>query len=135
MGSNNVFTLPEITIEGDPTALPANASDWWAQGFTTGYNAPHAAAERPPMIKDELVAVYLVGFASGQQAARDTQADFDERFRGLPQIGPDLGGESFAEAQRRYNEAWEAVLHEHMPHTEVEVEPGPPPVRPNIVRK
>jgi hypothetical protein len=129
---DNVVTLPEITIEGNPDAQPANARDWWCQGFITGFNAPDTAAERPLMINDDLAAIFLTGVKSGQNSHKAMQAEWDARNHDSPQAVSDLGGESYAELQRRYNEEWEALLHEHMPHTEVEGEPGAPPVRPNI---
>ena len=127
-GTGGTITLPEITIVGDPNAQPQNASDWWATGFVKGYNAPEAAAERPLMINDELAAAFLTGFQTGQEANREMQADFEERFRDSPQIGPDLGGEALDEVQRRYQEAWEALLHKHPPHIETPTEEGPPEI-------
>jgi len=129
---DNTITLPEITIEGDPKAQPINASDWWAEGFMKGFNAPNTAAERPLMINDELAASFFAGVESGQNANKDIEAEFNERFRDSPQVVPDIGGETFEEVQRRYIEGWEAIFHEHMPHTEVEGEPEPTFVRPNI---
>lgn len=130
---DNVITLPEITIEGSSDAPAVNASDWWCNGFTTGFNAPDTAAERPLMIDDELAASFFAGVESGQNARKDIEAELNERYRDLPQLVPDIGGEAYEEVQRRYNEEWEALFHEHMPHTEVEGEPGPTFVRPNIV--
>lgn len=130
---DHVYVLPEITIEGSRDSSPVTPSDWWCDGFTAGFNEPDASPERPMMINDELAAVYLAGVESGQNAHRNMQAEFQERFRDLPQIGPDLGGEAYDELQRRYVEEWEALFHEHMPHTEVEGEPGPTLVRPNVV--
>jgi hypothetical protein len=130
---DNVIMLPEITIEGSADTQPINASDWWCQGFTTGFNAPDKVIEHPLMINDELAAIFFAGVEIGQNSSREMQAEFDERFRDSPQVVPDIGGEAFDEVQRRYNEEWEALFHEHMPHTEVEVEPGPTLVRPNIV--
>ena len=129
---DNTITLPDITIEGDPDAQPVNASDWWAEGFVKGFNAPDTVPERPLMINDELAASFLAGVQSGQQASKDIEAEFDQRFGTSPQVVPDIGGEAFDEVQRRYNEEWEAIFHQHMPHTEVEGEPGPTFVRPNI---
>ena len=130
---DNVIQLPEITIEGSPDAQAMNASDWWCEGFITGFNAPEDGAERPLMINDTLADSFFAGVASGQNANMEIQIENEDRMREFPQIGPDLGGESFEKLQRRYNEAWEALFHEHMPHTEVEGEPGPTLVRPNIV--
>jgi len=127
--NENTITLPEITIEGSPDAQPINESDWWCQGFTTGFNAPNTAAERPLMINDTLAATYLACVESGKKANQEIEADFEERIRDLPQVSPDIGGELYEDVQRRYNEEWEAVFHKHMPHTEVEEEV----VRPNIV--
>jgi len=130
---DNVITLPEITIEGDANAQPISESDWWAEGFMKGFNAPDTVAERPLMINDELAASFFAGVESGQNAHKDMQAEFMERYRDSPQVVPDIGGDAYEEVQRRYNEEWEALFHEHMPHTEVEGEPGPTLVRPNIV--
>src|SRR5579859_7858913 len=129
---DNAITLPEITIEGNPDALPMNASDWWADGFIKGFNAPDTVPERPLMINDELAASFFSGVQSGQQASKDIETEFNERFGNSQQVVPDIGGEVFDEVQRRYNEEWEAIFHQHMPHTEVEGEPGPTFVRPNI---
>jgi hypothetical protein len=130
---DNVITLPEITIEGSTGAQSMNASDWWCEGFTKGFNAPDTAVERPLMINDELAASFFAGVDSGQKANKDIEAEFNERYCDSQQVVPDIGGEAYEEALRRYREAWEALFHEHTPHTEVEVEPGPPFVRPNII--
>jgi hypothetical protein len=132
---SNVITLPEITIEGSANTQPKNESDWWCEGFIQGFNSPDTEIERPLMIDDEWAAIFLAGVESGQNANWEMQAEFEERYRDSPQIGPykEIDDEAFKEAQERYKEAWEAVFHEHMPHTEVEVEPGLPPVRPNTV--
>ena len=130
---DNVITLPEITIEGSGDAQAINASDWWCEGFTTGFNAPDKVAERPLMINDELAASFFAGVESGQDASKGIVADFTERYYDSPQLVPYIDGEAYEEVQRRYNEAWEALFHVHMPHTEVEGEPGPILVRPNIV--
>ena len=129
----NAITLPEITIEGNTDARPTTASGWWCEGFMDGYNAPATPAARPLMINDELAAMYLGGYESGQQVNREVQAEFEERYRDSSQIQPDLGGEAYSEVARRYAEAWESVFHQHPPHTEIEGEPGPTLVRPNIV--
>jgi hypothetical protein len=130
---DNAITLPEITIVGSADTRPTTASDWWCEGFIDGFNAPDTPAARPLMINDELAAMYLSGYASGQQVNREVQADFEDRSRASPQLQPDLGGEAYAEVEKRYAEAWESVFHQHPPHTEVEGEPGPTLVRPNIV--
>lgn len=130
---DNVVTLPEIIVEGSADSQAMNASDWWCQGFTTGFNASDAVIERPLMINDELAASFFAGAESGQNSRKEIQAEFDERYRDSPQIVPDIGGEAYVEVQRRYNQAWAELFHEHMPHTEVEGEPGPTLVRPNIV--
>jgi hypothetical protein len=131
---DNVITLPEITIEGEANAQPINGSDWWADGFMKGFNAPDTVAERPLMINDELAASFFAGVESGKDASKGIVADLTERYYDSPQLVPYIeGGEAYEEVQRRYNEAWEALFHVHMPHTEVEGEPGPILVRPNIV--
>jgi hypothetical protein len=130
---DNVVTLPEITVEGSADSQPMNSSDWWCQGFTVGFNAPDTLPERPLMINDDLATSFFAGVESGQNSSREMQIEFDERFRDSPQVVPDIGGEAFDEVQRRYDEAWEELFHEHMPHTEVEGEPGPTFVRPPII--
>jgi hypothetical protein len=72
---DNVITLPEITIEGDPDAQPMNASGWWAEDFIKGFNAPDTVPERPLMINDELAANFFAGVESGQNARREMEAD------------------------------------------------------------
>jgi hypothetical protein len=85
------------------------------------------------MIDDELAASFFAGVESGQNARKDIEAELNERYRDSPQLVPDIGGEAYEEVQRRYNGGWEALFHEHMPHTEVDGEPGLTFVRPNIV--
>jgi hypothetical protein len=135
MGNDNggAVVLPEITIEGDAAAQPVTPSDWWCNGFMTGYNSPDADVARPMMINDETAALFFEGVKAGRDASRQMQEEIDEQLRDSPQLVPDIGGEPFSKLQRRYDEAWEALFHEHMPHTEVEAEPGPTLVRPNIV--
>jgi len=133
---SNEIVLPEITIEGSADSPSITAADWWANGFVAGYNAPDAQIERPLMINDELAAIFLKGAASGQQAARDTQAALDERFRDQPSIGPEIiGAESLDEVQKQFVEEFGSLfgLHGHMPHTEIENEALEPLPTPNIV--
>jgi hypothetical protein len=127
------ITLPEITIEGDPNSQPVTASDWWAQGFISGYNAPDATPERPLMINDDLAASFFQGAAAGQQAVREVSVELETQLTGQPQIGPDIGGESLEKAQERFKQAFEELFHQHMPHTESESEPLEPLPTPNIV--
>ena len=101
------ITLPEITIEGDPDSQPVNASDWWAQGFITGYNAPEATPARPVMINDELAESFCQGAEAGRQAAREVSAELAAKLADQPQIGPDIGGESLDKAQERFKQAFE----------------------------
>jgi hypothetical protein len=137
------IVLPEITIEGSAESQSITAADWWADGFVAGYNAPDAQIERPLMINDELAASFLMGAANGQQAARDAQAELEERFRnqptgadGNPTIGPEIvGTESLEKVQERFREEFGNLfgLHGHMPHTEIENETLEPLPTPNIV--
>jgi hypothetical protein len=129
---DDVITLPEITIVGNTDSPPRNASEWWGEGFVTGYNDPDVIPDRPMLLDDELTLSFFTGVEAGRETRRAVQAQFDEQLRGMPQIGPDLGGESFEEVERRYREAWEEVFHQHPPHTEVEVEPGETPTMPPI---
>jgi hypothetical protein len=131
--TDGVYTLPEITIEGDPYAQPVTLADWWCEGFVAGFGSPDTTPERPLMMNDQIAFVFLAGVDVGRSSRWETDARIEEQLRDFPQIGPDLGGEAYDEVQRRYYEGWEALLHEHMPHIEVEGEPGPPPIRPNIV--
>jgi hypothetical protein len=126
--------LPEITIEGSADSASVTAADWWANGFVAGYNAPEATLERPLMINDELAAVFFVGAASGQQAALEAQAEFDEQLRDQPQLGPDIRGESLEKVRRRFAEDFGSLfgLHGHMPHTEIESETLEPLPAPNV---
>jgi len=125
---SDVIVLPEITIVGDPNALPTNAIDWWSDGFVAGYNAPEATLDRPLMINDELAGSYFAGVASGQQAARDAMAEFEAQFADQPQVQMDLKGESLEKAQQRLDEALRELFHEHMPHIENDTEmPVPTP--------
>jgi hypothetical protein len=132
---SNEIVLPEITIEGSAESQSITAADWWADGFVAGYNAPDAQIERPLMINDELAATFLTGAASGQQAARDAQAEFDERFRDQPQLVAGIRGESLEKVQRRFIEDFGSLfgLHGHMPHTEIDSETLEPLPTPNIV--
>jgi hypothetical protein len=133
-GDDNTITLPEITIVAYTESRPTNAGEWWGEGFVTGYNDPDAEPDRPMLLDDEMTAMFFAGVEKGRETRRAVQAEFEEQLRRMPQIGPDLGGESFEEVERRYREAWEAVFHQHPPHTEVEAEPGEPPVMPTIGR-
>ncbi len=133
---SNEIVLPEITIEGSADSPSITAADWWTNGFITGYNAPDAQIERPLMINDELAAIFLMGAAKGQQAARDAQAALDERFREQPSIGPEIiGTESLEEVQKRFTEEFGSLfgLHGHPPHTEIDSETLEPLPTPNIV--
>ena len=114
------ITLPEITIQGDPASPSITMADWWADGFVAGYNAPDSQIERPLMINDDVAAVFFNGVSEGQQAAHDRIAEIEAQFADQPQITGDLHGESFAKAEERFNELLEDVVHEHMPHTEIE---------------
>jgi hypothetical protein len=60
------ITLPEITIVGSADNQPQNATDWWCEGFMTGFNKPDATPERPLMINDDLAGAFSQGVASGQ---------------------------------------------------------------------
>ncbi len=135
------IVLPEITIEGSAESQPVTAADWWADGFVAGYNTPDAHIERPLMINDKLAASFLMGVASGQQAARDAQAELDDRNQPTggddnPTIGPEIvGTESLEKVQERFREEFGSLfgLHGHMPHTEIENETLEPLPTPNIV--
>ena len=129
------IVLPEITIEGSADSRPSTAADWWADGFVAGYNAPDVQIERPLMITDELAATFLMGAASGQQAARDAEAEFDDRVRDQPQLVSGIRGESLVKVQRRFAEDFGSLfgMHGHMPHTEIESETLEPLPTPNIV--
>lgn len=116
----DIVTLPEITIVGDPQALPETSMDWWADGFAKGYNAPTTEPERPILINDELAAFFFQGFNDGAAAANQRIAELEAELAGQPSIGPEIHGQSFEEAQREFNEILEGLLHQHMPHIEVE---------------
>jgi hypothetical protein len=124
------ITLPEITIEGDPNAQPTNAADWFAEGFIRGFNKPGISPDRPLMINDDLATAFFQGVQSGKNSASEVAAEFEAKFADQPQIGPDLGGETLEKAQESFREAFEALFHQHMPHTETEsetLEPLPTP--------
>ena len=129
------ITLPEITIEGSAGGSPQNAADWWAEGFLTGYNAPHAAPERPLMINDELAGTFLAGVESGRAAARTIAAEMKALVAGNPQIGPDIGGQSLESVRAQFLRDFgslfnsEQELHTHDEAHEL-MEPLPTP---NIV--
>lgn len=127
------ITLPEITIVGDPNAVPQNEADWYTQGFVDGYNSPDTEPTRPLMINDTLAAIYIYGVEAGRQSARERQAEIEAMLADQPQIGPDLGGESFEKAQEDYNRLLEELFHQHMPHTELEGGEGPADGPPRIV--
>jgi hypothetical protein len=123
------ITLPEITIVGNPGAQPSTQSDWWAEGFIAGYNKPDETPERlrPLVLNDETTAIFLQGVNTGQRTAREVTAELEAELADQPQIGPDLGGESLQKAQERFKQAFEVVVHQHMPHTESESEVVDPP--------
>lgn len=111
------ITLPEITIEGDASANPRNAADWWANGFTAGYNAPDTPSERPLMINDELAAMFLSGAESGQAAARETADAMAALVAENPSIGPDIGGQSLESVREQFDRDFGSLFHsEHAPH-------------------
>jgi hypothetical protein len=126
---SNVITLPEITIVGNADAQPVTATDWWVEGFIAGYNKPDETPERlrPLVLNDETMAIFLQGVDTGQQAAHQVTAELEAELADQPQIGPDLGGESLEKAQERFKRAFEAVVHQHMPHTEPDSEVVDPP--------
>jgi broad specificity phosphatase PhoE len=71
-------------------------------------------------------------YGQGVEAGRTARREADAQYSG-PTIGPDPGGESWEDYRRRWEELLEPIFHEHMPHTEVEIEiPPPPPI--NVVR-
>jgi hypothetical protein len=111
------IVLPEITIEGDARSSPQNASDWWANGFTFGYNSPDATAERPLMINDELAAMFLLGAQSGRRAARETADAMAALIDQNPAIQEDLGGQSLDRVREQFNRDFGSLFHsEHAPH-------------------
>lgn len=97
-----------------------------AEGYHLGYSQPEAEPGIP--LDEPWMSYYRQGFAAGRDARRDADAQFDG-----PTIGPDPGGESWEHYRRRWKRLLEPIFHQHMPHTEVEIEvPEPPPV--NVVR-
>ena len=126
------ITLPEITIEGSASAQPANAPDWFAEGFMTGFNAPANNPARPMMINDELAAVFFQGVLAGRRSAVDLLAEFERNIADQPQLVPDIGGETLEKAQERFREEFEGLFHQHMPHTENETEVLEPLPTPTI---
>jgi hypothetical protein len=114
------ITLPEITIVGDPEELPITVADWWAAGFVAGYNAPDIQHDRPLLINEDLATVFAEGVNAGQRAANDRKAELDAELADQPQIGPDIGGESFEKAQEDFDRLLEDLFHRHPPHTDPE---------------
>jgi hypothetical protein len=126
------ITLPEITIEGNADAPSINASDWWANGFTVGFNAPDVTPERPLMINDELAAAFFQGAGIGRGAAAEIAAELEAEIADQPQVVPDIGGETLEKVQERFRKSFEGLFHQHMPHTEVESETLDPLPTPTI---
>jgi hypothetical protein len=126
------ITIPEITIVGSPDSPPVNAPDWFAEGFTVGFNAPSSTPDRPLMINDELAGVFSQGVAAGQSAASDLAAEFQNQFGDQPQVVPDLGGETLEKTQGRFRKEFEGLFHQHMPHTENDTEVLEPLPTPTI---
>lgn len=109
------YTLPEITIVGHPEDNPTTAGDWFAEGFMFGWNQPDAQAEAPAPLREDLLSAYFEGVDRGRGARRGVEEGLpaDEG----PSIGPDRGGESYEEAERRWREAWSEFLnHREEPH-------------------
>lgn len=128
-----VNTLPEITIYGDPKSNPTTSADWWAKGFTDGYNAPNETHELPALVlNNETAASYYIGVLDGMRAAKAASDAVDAAMKNQPGIRPDIGGISLEEAQREYNEAFEHLFHEHMPHIEIEEYRERKPVLPKM---
>jgi hypothetical protein len=122
--------LPEITIEGSADAQPINASDWFAEGFMVGFNAPDSTPARPLMINDDLAGNFFQGVSFGRSTAVDLTAEFERSIADQPQVVPDIGGETLEKAQERFRDEFERLFHDHMPHTEIDgeaPEPVPPP--------
>ena len=84
--------LPEITIEGSADAQPINASDWFAEGFMVGFNAPDSTPARPLMINDDLAGNFFQGVSFGRSTAVDLTAEFERSIADQPQVVPDIAG-------------------------------------------
>ena len=96
------------------------------EGYRLGYSLPEAEPGIP--LDEPWMGFYLMGVDAGRAA----RIDADSQFEG-PTIGPDPGGESWDHYQQRWKELFDTIFHEHMPHTEVEMEvPEPPPM--NVIR-
>jgi hypothetical protein len=128
-----VNTLPEITIYGDPKSNPTTSADWWATGFTDGYNAPNDAHPLPALVlNNEMAASYFIGVLDGMRAVQAANAAVDTAMAKQPGVEIDIGGISLEEAQREYNEAFEKLFHQHMPHIEIEEYKEEKPVLPKM---
>ena len=97
-----------------------------SEGYQLGYSQPDAEPGIP--LDEPWMTYYRKGLEAGREARRDADSQYDG-----PTIGPDPGGESWEHYRRRWQELLEPIFHQHMPHTEVEMEiPEPPPI--NIIR-
>ena len=117
------ITLPEITIEGDPDSPPITEADWWANGFTQGFNSPDETPERPLLINDDLAALFFFGVDNGKEAQAVTAAEMDALIADQPSIEGDIGGPTLESVRRQFEEDFSGLLNpEHEPHIEVERE-------------
>lgn len=99
----------------DPTILR-----WVSEGYQLGYSQPDAEPGIP--LDEPWMTYYKQGVAAGREARRAADTEYTG-----PAIGPDPGGESWVDYERRWKELLEPLFHQHMPHTEIEMEVPPPP--------
>ncbi|MCA1576906.1 MAG: hypothetical protein LC794_06015 [Acidobacteria bacterium] len=126
----NRITLPEITIEGDPDSPPITEADWWANGFTQGFNSPDETPERPLLINDDLAALFFFGVDNGKEAQAVTAAEIDALLADQPSIEGDIDGPTLESVRRQFEEDFSGLLDpEHEPHIEVE----PPAIVPRLI--
>jgi hypothetical protein len=129
---SDTITLPEITIVGDPDMQPQNATDWWCEGFMTGYNKPDATPDRPLMINDALASAFSFGVASGQASAAEVQAELEAEIGPQQELTTELRGKSLEKAEAQFRRQLEQFFEKEMPHTESESESQAPPPLPTI---
>ena len=113
--------LPPALLSGD-RPMDKRIVESVSEGYQLGYSQHDAESGIP--LEEPWLSYYLQGLEAGREARRQADAQF-----GGPTIGPDPGGESWNHYRRRWKELLEPIFHEHMPHTEIEMNiPEPPPM-------
>jgi hypothetical protein len=124
---DGVVTIPEVTVEGDPTNadpnLDANLRTYFTYGLLFGYEHPGEESGIP--LDEPYLSAFREGAGYGTSAARGEgvppSGSADPAYTG-PTIGPWIDGTPWEDYQREQLNLLEEIFHQHMPHTENEGE-------------